>query len=320
MNNGMLVTIYIVSYQKFDFYKRAIDSAINQTYNNIELIISDDGSDHYPLDDVELYLSHKKDNIKRVLILNNKENVGTVKHENNLLRYANGRLFIPLAADDYFYNKEVVSKIVEEYNKNKFKVLSTSRLCLDEEGGFIRYYPHIGHRGIIEREMNTSEKQFKRYTEGRGLSFASGSAMCYEADFFRMMGGFDERFVLWEDGPFINKMTRKGFKIHFAFDIISICYHAGGISTNKNKKLLDDELLYNSVDRLIDKNKFGIYHQRAVIFWSIIGTTSKIDRLLLYIKYFDVCLYHYYHKITDSYLSKKDYLDYKKDSYNNPRS
>lgn len=283
-----LITLFVVSYRKFEFYKNAVESVLSQDYENMEVILSDDGSDNYPLDDVKLWISKSN---KNVTIINNKENVGTVKHLNNILRISNGILFMPLAADDQLYDSHVISRIVERFIENPFYVLSTSRACYDQNNNFLCYYPHISDHKFIYYKMKTAKQQFLRFTEKRAYNFASGSSMIYNTDFLRSIGGFDERYVLWEDGPFLNKMSRCGYAIDFGYDIIYIRYHAGGISSNKNSLLIKDELLYNASDILIGANDNGIFHKRLVTFWSFIGLKKcKIIRLLYYILYPDVVI------------------------------
>ncbi|MBE6286827.1 MAG: glycosyltransferase family 2 protein [Mediterranea massiliensis] len=286
-----LVTLYIVSYQKFEFYKRAIDSVLIQDYDNIELILSDDGSDNYPIDDVLMWVSKHSANIKSVTILDNPKNVGTVRHVNNILKLAKGELFMPLAADDQLFDSNVVSKVVEHYNKSPFNVLSTSRICINENDDFVCYLPHITDRKYIYKRMKTAKQQFLRLTENRAYDFASGSSMIYKTEFLKALGGFDERYILWEDGPFLNKMSRCGYPIDFGYDIFYIKYHTGGISSNKNYLLIKDELLYNTSERLYEANDNGIFHKRIVTFWSFIGLKKhKIVRLLYYILYPEVII------------------------------
>lgn len=291
MDSKPLVTLYIISYQKFDFYKQAVDSALSQDYDNIELIISDDGSDNYPLENVKSWISNHKSNIKSVIILNNKTNVGTVKHINNILNIANGVLFMPLAADDQLFDSHVITKVVKRFIEKPFNLLSTSRVCFDENDKFAFYLPHISNHKYIFNNMDTAKKQFLRLTESRAYNFASGSSMIYNTIFLKSLGGFDERYVLWEDGPFLNKMTQCGYAVDFGYDIFYIKYRIGGISSNKNGLLIKDELLYNSSDRIIGINDNGWLHKRLTYFWSFIGfKKNKAIRLLYYFLYPEVII------------------------------
>ena len=45
MKDNPLVTIYIPTYNRLELLKRALDSVVNQTYKNLEIIVVDDNSD-----------------------------------------------------------------------------------------------------------------------------------------------------------------------------------------------------------------------------------------------------------------------------------
>lgn len=286
-----LVTVYILTYKNFDYIYSAIKSVFNQTYSNIELIISDDGSFNFPKREIETYVKTKKTpNIKNVIILDNKRNVGTVKHINNLLKYANGLLYIPLAGDDEYYDGKVISLIVERYKQKRFNVLSTSRISYNSNGAINRLYPHKLSRSIIAKTMDTAEKQFKLITESKFMDFASGSALTISADFFKEIGPFDERYILWEDGPFITKVTNMGYVIDTEFDIISVTYRLGGVSSSGHPLIKRDMQYYNSVDRLINARMFGLKHYRRVIYMRdrFLCANSLMKSIFVCLCYLDV--------------------------------
>src|SRR5690606_30460877 len=75
----------------------AISSALNQSYSNIEYIISDDCSTDHTFSIIQKACNLSKKNIK---ILKNEVNVGLVNHLNNCLKYASGDLIVLAAGDD----------------------------------------------------------------------------------------------------------------------------------------------------------------------------------------------------------------------------
>ena len=55
-----LISVVTLTYKKFDYIYKAIDSVLNQTYPYVEYIISDDGSPNFPQNEIEDYVSNRK--------------------------------------------------------------------------------------------------------------------------------------------------------------------------------------------------------------------------------------------------------------------
>lgn len=307
-----LVTVYILTYKKFDSIFDSLASVFSQDYPNIELILSDDGSPNFPQLKIEDFIdTHRGKNIKSVQIIANKENVGTVKHLNNILRLAKGVLCIPLAGDDEYYCSTAVSDIVNRYRRNPFHVLSVSRIAFNQDGSVYRLYPHKKSRDIIACEMDTAEKQFRYLTESKFRDFASGSAMIVERSFFDKMGPYDESYVLWEDGPFLTKVTGMGYKIDTEYEIISIKYRLGGVSSGCNPLMKKDMLHYDATNRRDNWEKYGYRHRRMIRYISKkhLAKDSLFKQIILYIGYFDIVLDRLVYKYSERSKQKYDSVD-----------
>lgn len=305
----ILVTIYILTYQKFNNIYRCIDSALCQSYSNIELIVSDDGSTAFPEQEISDYIAENKHaNIKFCRVIANKINVGTVKHINNILRIAQGKLFIPLAGDDVFYNENVISQIVENYERTHFNVLTTSRICVDESNTPICLHPHFKSRKIIE-EMAPLD-MFVAMTEMKDMHFLSGCAMVIAADFFFKLGMHDENFILWEDGPFATKVLSKGYKIETDYKIVSVKYHTGGVSSGGNQLMKKDMVYYNSKYRNLLSEQLGFIHKRRMTYNIKRSVCGRFYKYFLYFIYFDVVLDKFQYKIQECLRSMEDSYHY----------
>ncbi len=240
-----LVSIITLSYKKFDYIYDTIKSVLRQDYPNIQYIVSDDGSPNAPSEIIEDYVkNHAGKNIKDFLFLTREKNVGTVKNLNQAIYKANGKYIINLSADDVFYSTQVVSRIVENFQKRKCDMLGSLRLRCDKNLKPIRYMPTKFYQRRILK-WNTSQKQYEAFVSGRFFEMASGSVLSYTRSYWEK-NPFDEEYVLWEDGPFIERYLRNGGFLNFDYTIPAIYYREGGISTGNvvNPLLLKDTQKY----------------------------------------------------------------------------
>lgn len=243
-----LVTIVTETYKNFDFLEENIKSVLSQTYSPIEYIIADDGSGNFPLDKVKKIIKdNKKSNVIDVKFLISKENRGTVKNEGNAYCIAKGSILMPLAGDDEFYDNNVVSNVVNVFMKTGCEALSVSRVAINEKKEIVYNLPHkIDYKRI--KFIDTAEKKYFSLVTGKFYNIASGSALYIKKDLFHRLGGYDQRFVLWEDSPFLLKMFSSGVNLETAYNINGIYYRLGGISTgNINPKYLEDKKTYNTI-------------------------------------------------------------------------
>lgn len=109
-NDNILVTIIINNYNYADFIKKAIDSSLEQTYSNIEIIVVDDGSKDFS----KKYIDEYGDKIKPIF----KENGGQASAFNKGFEAAKGDLVLFLDSDDYLLIN-AVEEVIDVYKKNK---------------------------------------------------------------------------------------------------------------------------------------------------------------------------------------------------------
>ena len=106
--NNPLVSVIVPIYNIEKLLKRCIDSIVNQTYKNLEIILINDGSTDKSLDICKEY--KKKDN--RIVLIDQK-NMGVAATRNKGLQSANGEFICFIDSDDY-----IDKTLVEEYVTN----------------------------------------------------------------------------------------------------------------------------------------------------------------------------------------------------------
>lgn len=115
MNDNLpLVSIIITTYNRAELLKKSINSAVEQTYQNIEIIISDNASTDNTEDVVKYYMEH----YKNIIYIKRKLNVGHSK--NAYLTYkenTNGKYIYFLHDDDYLFDNNFIEKAVDIFEK-----------------------------------------------------------------------------------------------------------------------------------------------------------------------------------------------------------
>lgn len=122
-----LVSIIMPSYNTASFIKETIQSVLNQTYTNWELIIVDDCS----TDNTDEVLSTIKDD--RIRCLKNEKNSGAAVSRNRALREAKGQRIAYLDSDD-LWMPEKLEKQIKFMEENGYVFSYTDYEEIDVEG------------------------------------------------------------------------------------------------------------------------------------------------------------------------------------------
>lgn len=116
MKTYPLISIIVTNYNYGQYVTKAIESILNQTYKNIELIIINDGS----VDNSNKIITGliKKNLDKNIRYINHRENKGIVYTRNEGMEVASGDYLCYLDADDYFNNNYINKsyRIAQKYD------------------------------------------------------------------------------------------------------------------------------------------------------------------------------------------------------------
>lgn len=125
MNNCGLVSIIMPSYNTAKYIADSIESVINQTYTDWELIIVDDCSTDNTDDIVKQF------DDKRIIYLKNEKNSGAAVSRNRALKAAKGRWIAFLDSDDLWYPQKL-EKQIGFMKENGYSFSYTNYIEIDE--------------------------------------------------------------------------------------------------------------------------------------------------------------------------------------------
>ena len=131
--SNRLVSIIIPYYKKKNFFYRSFQSAYNQSYKNVEIIIIYDDTSLKDLNFIKKIINKKK-NIK---LLINKKIHGAGGARNLGIKHSKGRYLAFLDSDDIWY-RDKLKKQINFMSKNKINLSFTSYKIIDEKNRFIQ--------------------------------------------------------------------------------------------------------------------------------------------------------------------------------------
>lgn len=111
------ISIIVPVYNNYNFLDKCLDSIINQTYKNIEIILINDGSTDNSLKKLKKYAK-----VDSRIILINKKNEGVSKARNDGIKISTGKYITFVDSDDYL-ECDAIEKIYNALIKNKVDLI-----------------------------------------------------------------------------------------------------------------------------------------------------------------------------------------------------
>ncbi|RTR36438.1 glycosyltransferase [Robertmurraya yapensis] len=154
-----LVSVLIPTYNRPDYFERALQSAIQQTYQNIEIVIGDDSTDN----ETELLVKNNYlPYYNNIRYIKNETNLGQFDNDLKLFELAQGE-FVNFLMDDDVFHPEKVEKMMEYYlnDQNEEITLVTS------------HRRFINEKDELLKEEGVTQKVFDQDTVMDGKEFGN---------------------------------------------------------------------------------------------------------------------------------------------------
>lgn len=122
-----LISILIPAYNRELYIAEAIESVINQTYKNIEIIVSDNCSTDDTLNIIKKYAAIDK----RIKVISNDTNIGPVNNWIKCLESASGKYAAFLFSDDY-YDCDFITQTISLMDSDTAFVISPVEIFYED--------------------------------------------------------------------------------------------------------------------------------------------------------------------------------------------
>lgn len=238
-----LVSICLVTYNSSQFVIDALESIKEQTYPNIELIVSDDCSEDNTMKIVKAWIEKNATRFFNVCLNTNNKNLGITKNLNLSFNLARGVYLKPLGGDDILM-KDCIKKMVDFLEKEELEFGYSKVIPFTSDHDLV-YERKLQDQEIIKYRIfdldieNQYRELLKDYCINTGGFFLKKS-------FFNRVGLFDETYQMMEDYPFVLKAIKNGYRLNlcneylFMYRVRTINEQKEFFQTQRNIKHIND--------------------------------------------------------------------------------
>lgn len=208
------ISVVLPVYNGAKYLAESIESVINQTYTNWELIIVNDCSTDESLDIALNYATRDS----RIKVFTNKENLKLPNSLNVGFEKAEG-VYYTWTSDDNKYKPDAFRVMVECLEKNPDAVMVyADYICMDSAGKTMRMV-----------RLPSPEYMFTRNI--------IGACFLYTADVAKKVGKYDAELFLAEDYDFWIRLYMVGKILHIDNDLYFYRIHEESLSETKKRRV-----------------------------------------------------------------------------------
>jgi len=225
-----LVSVLIPLYNAEKYLSECLDSVINQTYKNIEVIIVNDGS-------VDASLTLAKDYAGRYewIQVYSQGNRGASAARNKAFSLSRGKYIQYLDADDYLHPDKILMQI-QKLHKEK-----NTALCF----GKCEYFQGDKHN-ILDRHLNLYDKNYFDpcdflYTMWLNVEAIPPLSYITHRKLIEAVGGWNEELTTNDDGEFFARVIGSSKNVVFVSE--SVSYYRMDSPNSLSKKISHQSLL-----------------------------------------------------------------------------
>lgn len=257
-----LVSVVVITYNSALFVLETLNSIQEQTYRNLELIISDDHSRDNTVEICRQWLEENNGRFVRTELLTTEKNSGIAGNANRGYGAAQGEWIKGIAGDDILL-PDCITAGIEYANSHSENILMS-------------YLQEFGDGDAILKPTKTFE--CAHHASGQleailteGFYVGSPSMFCRKS-LWLSLGGFDEQYPLFEDLPFLVQALQKDSRIgiipeilvHYRVHKASASRASGSCGFSTYFRLWRQQVL---IPMLWDHHHYYVWWHQRLLLW-----------------------------------------------------
>ena len=204
-----LVSVFVCTYNSSKTILETLESIKMQTYQNIELIVSDDDSKDETVSICKNWVFENKNRFNRTQVITHYPNTGTSGNANRAVSACKGEWVKGVAGDDNLLPNCIVD-FVNYINSNPNAKIVFSRVVGFGNLEAAKHWPFLNVKRFFD---NLTPLQFRIVLTAQ--NFLPAASVYLKKEVWEKLGGYDESIPLLEDWPFWVKTLANGYKFDF---------------------------------------------------------------------------------------------------------
>ncbi|WP_340105378.1 glycosyltransferase [Rhodohalobacter sp. 8-1] len=158
MTETPLISVIIPTHNRASLLSRAIDSVLEQTWDNIEIVVVDDASDDKTPD----LLGELMEKYSHIRIIKNDASKGAAVCRNIAIKHSKGEYITGLDDDDY-WRPTRMERLMKEFEEGFSAICSYDRMVMDDREAVwkkptmitlddLLYYNRVGNQVLTKKE------------------------------------------------------------------------------------------------------------------------------------------------------------------------
>lgn len=245
----MLVSVVVVAYNSAAYLEECLESIKVQSYNEIELIVTDDCSKDNTVEIANKWIETNRQRFVSARVIETPKNTGVAGNCNRGLNAVSGDWAKFIAGDDLLADEHTIETYVKEIPQDQRigSVFSDIFQLKDGEKKSVS----CKNRDIMFGNGITALNQYKILIKE---NFLPATSAFFYVPAIKDVGGYDETIPMCEDGVLWINLTKKGYLLYYMNKSLVVYRIHGSSLSGQFHNSINVRILDNQI-KVIDKYK-----------------------------------------------------------------